>query len=63
MLSANQLNACVKLLEVWKALNLEDYPLQIDRQENNSKNINTRANLNRRPIQIGKTALAQKKTV
>ena len=34
MLSANQLNASMKLLEVWKAINLEDYPLLINRQEN-----------------------------
>ena len=35
MLSANQLNASVKLLEVWKALKLDKYPLEIKRQENN----------------------------
>ena len=32
ILSVNQLNAQVKLLEVWKALNLADYPLQIQQQ-------------------------------
>ena len=60
MLSTNQLNASVKVLEVWKALNVEDYPLQIARQENHLESINTRAALNRRPIQIGKTILTQK---
>ena len=33
MLSVNQLNAQVKLLEVWKAMNVEDYPLKIKQQE------------------------------
>ena len=60
MLSANQLNASVKLLEVWKALNLEDYPLQINRQEKGNEGVNNRANLSRRPVEIGKTILAQK---
>ena len=32
MLSINQLNAKAKLLEVWKALNLENYPLIIKQQ-------------------------------
>ena len=40
MQSVNQLNAGVKLLEVWKALTVDDYPLIIKRQENcpNTKN-------------------------
>ena len=29
MLSVNQLNAQVKLLEIWKALNVKEYPLKI----------------------------------
>ena len=60
MLSANQLNASVKLLEVWKALNLENYPLSINRQQNRTEGVNNRADMTRRPVEIGKTALAQK---
>ena len=33
MQSVNQLNAGVKLLEIWKAINVDNYPLQINRQQ------------------------------
>ena len=32
MLSVNQLNAQVKLAEIWKAINVEDYPLNVEQQ-------------------------------
>ena len=60
MLSANQINASVKLLEAWKALKLENYPLVINRQETNQESVNTRADLVNRPIEIGKSLLSQK---
>ena len=60
MLSANQLNTSVKLLEVWKALKLDKYPLEIKRQENNEGGVNTRADLAGRPIEMGKSVLSQK---
>ena len=63
MLSANQLNTSVKLLEVWKALKLDKYPLEIKRQENNEGGVNTRADLAGRPIEIGKSILTQKTSV
>ena len=59
MMSANQINASVKLLEVWKALKLENYPLVINRQETKQETVNTRANVTNRPIEIGKTLLSQ----
>ena len=31
LLSVNQLNENIKLVEVWKALNVEGYPLKINR--------------------------------
>ena len=31
-LSINHLNAKIKLVEIWKALNVEGYPLKINRQ-------------------------------
>ena len=39
MLSVNQLNAKIKLLEVWKSLNVDNYPLKIatKAQNNNTK--------------------------
>ena len=63
MQSVNQLNAGVKLLEVWKALTVDDYPLIIKRQENNTEGMSTRADLSGRPIEIGKTALTQRTSV
>ena len=63
MQSVNQLNAGVKLLEVWKALTVDDYPLIIKRQENNTEGMSTRADSSGRPIEIGKTALTQRTSV
>ena len=63
MHSVNQLNAGVKLLEMWKALNVDNYPLNIKRQENNIEGMSTRADLIGRPIEIGKSALTQKTSV
>ena len=60
MLSVNQLNAKVKLQEVWKALNLEDYPLKVERQSSDISRVSTRADAIQKPIEIGKTLLVQK---
>ena len=57
--SVNQINAQIKLLEVWKALNLEDYPLHIHQQEPNAVGVVTRASELRRPIEIGKSNLTK----
>ena len=43
------LNAQIKLLEMWKALNVEDYPLKIKQQVLNSQGAATRAALGGRP--------------
>ena len=63
MQSINQLNASVKLLEMWKALNVDNYPLSIKRQEIIAEGMSTRADQAGRPIEIGKTALTQKTIV
>ena len=63
MQSINQLNASVKLLDMWKALNVDNYPLSIKRQEINAEGMSTRADQAGRPIEIGKTALTQKTIV
>ena len=31
MLSVNQINAQIKLNEIWKALNIPDYPIQVSK--------------------------------
>ena len=43
MLSVNQLNAQMKLVEIWKALNVGDYPLKIERQSTQTNGVSTRA--------------------
>ena len=63
MLSVNQLNAKVRLVEIWKALNVEDYPLKVELQSCNNIKVNTRADARQRPIEIGKSLLAQKSCV
>ena len=60
MLSVNQLNAQIKLVEMWKAMNMEDYPLKIDLQTCDENRVSTRADSHKRPIEVGKTNLAQK---
>ena len=62
ILTVNQLNASVKLLEVWKALRV-DNPLIINRQENTAVGVTTRADTAGRPKEIGKSILTQKTCV
>ena len=62
-MSVNQLNAQIKLLEIWKALNQKDYPLKIVQQEVNDKGVTTRAGHESRPCKIGKLVLVQKTSV
>ena len=63
MLSINQLNAQVKLSEMWKALNVEDYPLRVELQTRSENQVCTRADSIRKPKEIGKTNLAQKSCI
>ena len=60
MLSINQMNMQVKLLEIWKAMNIDDYPLRINQQGTNETGVSTRGDYKRKPIEIGKTTLTQK---
>ena len=43
MLSANQINAQVKLTEMWKAQYLDNYPIKGDKQTTNEENRSTRS--------------------
>ena len=63
MLSVNQLNASVKLLEIWKALKVDNYPLSINTQETRVDGSSTRADTAGRPKEIGKSILTQKTCV
>ena len=59
MVSVNQLNAQVKLLEMWKSLNIEDYPLKLQQQEIREGMATTRAATKGQPCDIGRTQLTQ----
>ena len=56
----NQLNAQIKLLDIWKALNVDGYPLKIKQQQAvNNHGTLTRAWAIGRPCEIGKSTLTQ----
>ena len=59
MLSVNQLNARIKIQEIWKATNIKGYPLKIRNQSSTSDSINTRAMTNNRPVEIGGSILTK----
>ena len=63
MLSINQLNAQIKLQEIWKALNIDDYPLKVQRQFSDFSRVNTRADATQKPVEIGRSLLVQKTCV
>ena len=60
MLSANQINAQIKIQEIWKSLNIINYPLKVDRQTINQHGTSTRAGTSGRLIESGKSCLSQK---
>ena len=59
MVSVNQLNAQIKLLEMWKTLNIEEYPLKLQQQEIREGIATTRAAIRGQPCDIGRTQLTQ----
>ena len=59
ILSINQLNAQIKLMEIWKSIKIEDYPLQIKTQLPSETGVTTRADANKRPCEIGVSLLTQ----
>ena len=60
MLSVNQINAQVKLLEMWKAHNIEKYPLKIERKSYNPNSAVTRAAFNGVLIEKGFSSISSK---
>ena len=63
LLSVNQLNAKIKIMEIWKAKNIQGYPLKIQNQTANKETINTRAMTSNRPIEISSSILLEKTCV
>ena len=58
--SVNQLNAQAKLFEIWKAIHIPDYPLQIGKQTVQHEGATTRADANERTKEVGTSTIAQK---
>ena len=52
-MSVNQINASIKLLEVWKALNDGQHPLKITTQSVPMEGATTRASTRGRPVELG----------
>ena len=63
LLSVNQINAKVKLQEIWKVLNIVDYPLKIKLNEAQADQVATRAMMNSTPLEMGSTTLKSKTCV
>ena len=63
MLSVSQINAKIKLQEIWKALNIKNYPLKIPSQRASYEIINSRAMTGGRPIEVGSSCLPSKSCV
>ena len=63
MLSINQLNAKAKLMEIWKAINVTNYPLQIKQQSTDHSGVLTRADSKARPCDIGRSTLTKKSCI
>ena len=53
MLSVNQIDASIKLLQIWKTINLEDHPLKIQLQSAPLEGATTRAAEGGRPVERG----------
>ena len=60
MMSVNQIMAQIKIQEVWKALNFQDYPVGIEKQFVKEVGPATRASTNGRLIEKGESCSAQK---
>ena len=58
-LSVNQMNAQIKLQQVWKAVNVENYPLKINQPAIPSSGVSTRAAIKGRPVEIGNSRVTQ----
>ena len=60
MLSINQLNAQIKILEIWKATNINDYPLKLNKKEIIPGQTNTRSCTQGRLVVPGTIPIMQK---
>ena len=54
------MNAQIKIQEIWKALNIKDYPLKVERQTVKVSGTATRAGTSGKLIEVGRSMIAQK---
>ena len=59
VMSVNQLNASIKLCDIWKAVNVENYPTKVNKITPQNNASLTRASANGKLKECGKTALSQ----
>ena len=62
-LSVNQMNGQIKIQEVWKAINVKDYPIQVEKQAGSEQGPTTRAITTGRLIEHGVSCLSQKSCI
>ena len=62
-LSVNQMNGQIKNQEVWKALNVKNYPIQVEKQVGAEQGPTTRATTSGRLIEHGLSCLSQKSCI
>ena len=55
MLSVNQINAQIKIQEVWKALKVPNYPIKLEKQGVRDIGVSTRACTSEKLIENGKS--------
>ena len=60
MMSVNQINAQIKIQEIWKALHIENYPLKLDRQSVSETGTSTKACTSGKLMESGRSVIAQK---
>ena len=61
LLSVNQMNAQIKLLDMWKATNIAEYPTKVKKMEinNGASRATTRSITNGKLLEIGISSLAK----
>ena len=60
MLSVNQVHAQIKLLEIWKAVNIEGNPIKVTSDSNGINTALTRSGGNLRLVESGRSNLCSK---
>ena len=58
-MSVNQINAQIKLMEIWKFQKIKDYPLELKKQAPKTDSISTRACTKGRLVEVGRSNVLQ----